>query len=89
MVKICMYRTDMDHHMDHMDHSQHTLHDHANHEMQTIAQSFLNSGILKPQAYLFWKTYNNLQYRAVAIPDKNATTEEPQVVHDNLWRNFN
>ncbi|CAH1987762.1 unnamed protein product [Acanthoscelides obtectus] len=36
MVKICMYRTDMDHHMDHMDHSQHTLHDHANHEMQTI-----------------------------------------------------
>ncbi|XP_072385025.1 high affinity copper uptake protein 1 isoform X1 [Diabrotica undecimpunctata] len=30
--------------------------------------------------YLFWKTYNSLQYRAVSLPDKNATPEEPQVV---------
>ncbi|KAJ8920406.1 hypothetical protein NQ315_005272 [Exocentrus adspersus] len=31
--------------------------------------------------YLFWRTYNALQYRAVTIPDKATTAaEEPQVV---------
>ncbi|XP_028128853.1 high affinity copper uptake protein 1 isoform X2 [Diabrotica virgifera virgifera] len=34
--------------------------------------------------YLFWKTYNSLQYRAVSLPDKNATPEEPQVVQPTM-----
>lgn len=26
--------------------------------------------------YLFWKTYNALQYRAVSVPEKNVVSEE-------------
>ncbi|KAJ8984646.1 hypothetical protein NQ317_009874 [Molorchus minor] len=34
--------------------------------------------------YLFWRTYNSLQYRAVSIPDKGSTSEDNQVVQPTM-----
>ncbi|VEN52481.1 unnamed protein product [Callosobruchus maculatus] len=44
----------------------------------------LYEGLKYFREYLFWKTYNSLQYRAVAIPDKNTASEEPQVVQPTM-----
>ncbi|CAG9861019.1 unnamed protein product [Phyllotreta striolata] len=40
----------------------------------------LYEGLKYYREYLFWKTYNSLQYRAVTIPDKNTPQEEAHVV---------
>lgn len=32
----------------------------------------LYEGLKYYREYLFWKTYNSLQYRAVTLPDKSA-----------------
>ncbi|XP_018580204.1 high affinity copper uptake protein 1 isoform X2 [Anoplophora glabripennis] len=34
--------------------------------------------------YLFWRTYNALQYRAVSIPDKGTPPEDNQVVQPTM-----
>lgn len=34
--------------------------------------------------YLFWRTYNALQYRAVSIPDKGTPAEDTQVVQPTM-----
>lgn len=44
----------------------------------------LYEGLKYFREYLFWKTYNSLQYRAVAIPEKNPSHEEPQIVHPSM-----
>ncbi|KAG5892643.1 hypothetical protein JTB14_025439 [Gonioctena quinquepunctata] len=44
----------------------------------------LYEGLKYFREYLFWKTYNSLQYRAVTLPDKTTTTEEPQVVQPTM-----
>ncbi|XP_031626339.1 high affinity copper uptake protein 1 isoform X2 [Contarinia nasturtii] len=36
------------------------------------AMAALYEGLKYYREYLFWKTYNSLQYRAVTLPDKNA-----------------
>ena len=39
-------------------------------------------GLKYYREYLFWKTYNALQYRAVTFPaEKNVVNEDNQVVH--------
>ncbi|CAG9818366.1 unnamed protein product [Phaedon cochleariae] len=44
----------------------------------------LYEGLKYFREYLFWKTYNTLQYRAVTIPEKGTTSEEPQVVQPSM-----
>ncbi|CAH1112052.1 unnamed protein product [Psylliodes chrysocephalus] len=44
----------------------------------------LYEGLKYYREYLFWKTYNSLQYRAVTIPDKNMPQEEPHVVQPTM-----
>ncbi|XP_023025440.1 copper transporter 1A isoform X2 [Leptinotarsa decemlineata] len=44
----------------------------------------LYEGLKYFREYLFWRTYNSLQYRAVTLPDKATTTEEPQVVQPTM-----
>lgn len=40
----------------------------------------LYEGLKYYREYLFWKTYNALQYRAVTLPEKGAVNEDNQVV---------
>ncbi|KAH1005804.1 high affinity copper uptake protein 1-like isoform X2 [Dendroctonus ponderosae] len=44
----------------------------------------LYEGLKYYREYLFWKTYNALQYRAVSLPDKAAVPDEPQVVQPTM-----
>lgn len=37
-----------------------------------ILLAIFYEGLKYYREYLFWKTYNALQYRAVSLPDKNA-----------------
>lgn len=37
-----------------------------------VLMAALYEGLKYYREYLFWKTYNSLQYRAVTIPDKSA-----------------
>ncbi|XP_057326983.1 high affinity copper uptake protein 1 isoform X1 [Microplitis mediator] len=47
-----------------------------------IIMAALYEGLKYYREYLFWKTYNTLQYRSVtAPPEKNPTTEDSRVVH--------
>ncbi|KYQ58529.1 High affinity copper uptake protein 1 [Trachymyrmex zeteki] len=42
----------------------------------------LYEGLKYYREYLFWKTYNALQYRSVTVPsEKNVVTEDNRVVH--------
>lgn len=40
---------------------------------------FINLNYLRRE-YLFWKTYNALQYRAVTLPEKGVVSEDNQIV---------
>ncbi|XP_050303662.1 high affinity copper uptake protein 1 isoform X2 [Anthonomus grandis grandis] len=40
----------------------------------------LYEGLKYYREFLFWKTYNALQYKAVSLPDKATVPDEPQVV---------
>ncbi|XP_066151044.1 high affinity copper uptake protein 1 isoform X2 [Euwallacea fornicatus] len=45
----------------------------------------LYEGLKYYREFLFWKTYNSLQYRAVSLPDKAPSViEEPQVVQPSM-----
>ncbi|CAG9772478.1 unnamed protein product [Ceutorhynchus assimilis] len=44
----------------------------------------LYEGLKYYREYLFWKTYNALQYRAVSLPDKAPAPEDPQVVQPRM-----
>lgn len=44
----------------------------------------LYEGLKYYREYLFWKTYNTLQYRAVSLPDKATVPDEPQVVQPTM-----
>ncbi|XP_066254661.1 high affinity copper uptake protein 1 isoform X2 [Euwallacea similis] len=45
----------------------------------------LYEGLKYYREFLFWKTYNSLQYRAVSLPDKaSSVIEEPQVVQPSM-----
>ncbi|KAF7286773.1 copper transporter 1A isoform X2 [Rhynchophorus ferrugineus] len=44
----------------------------------------LYEGLKYYREYLFWKTYNALQYRAVSLPDKATAPDEPQVVQPGI-----
>ncbi|XP_063912323.1 high affinity copper uptake protein 1 isoform X2 [Zophobas morio] len=41
----------------------------------------LYEGLKYYREYLFWKTYNALQYRAVTLPEKGVVSEDNQIVH--------
>ncbi|RZC43215.1 high affinity copper uptake protein 1 [Asbolus verrucosus] len=41
----------------------------------------LYEGLKYYREFLFWKTYNALQYRAVTIPEKGVVSEDNQIVH--------
>lgn len=44
----------------------------------------LYEGLKYYREFLFWKTYNALQYRAVTIPEKGVVTEDNQVVQPTM-----
>ncbi|XP_043276146.1 high affinity copper uptake protein 1 isoform X2 [Venturia canescens] len=45
----------------------------------------LYEGLKYYREYLFWKTYNALQYRSVSMPaEKNVVTEDPRVVQPTM-----
>ncbi|XP_030748858.1 high affinity copper uptake protein 1-like isoform X2 [Sitophilus oryzae] len=44
----------------------------------------LYEGLKYYREYLFWKTYNALQYRSVSLPDKGAVSDEPQIVQPGI-----
>lgn len=47
-----------------------------------IIMGALYEGLKYYREYLFWKTYNSLQYRAVSVPDKPVVNEDTsRVVH--------
>ncbi|XP_044756128.1 high affinity copper uptake protein 1-like isoform X2 [Coccinella septempunctata] len=46
-----------------------------------LIMAALYEGLKYYREYLFWKTYNALQYRAVSIPEKGVVNEENQIVH--------
>ncbi|XP_037029264.1 high affinity copper uptake protein 1 isoform X2 [Bradysia coprophila] len=47
-----------------------------------ILMGALYEGLKYYREYLFWKTYNSLQYRAVSVPDKPVVNEDTsRVVH--------
>jgi len=48
----------------------------------------LYEGLKYYREFLFWKTYNALQYRAVSLPDKGPVTDEPQVVQPKMMSNI-
>lgn len=41
-----------------------------------IIMGALYEGLKYYREYLFWKTYNSLQYRAVSVPDKPVVNED-------------
>ncbi|XP_076626481.1 copper transporter 1A isoform X2 [Colletes latitarsis] len=41
----------------------------------------LYEGLKYYREYLFWKTYNALQYRSVKMPEKNVVAEDNRVIH--------
>lgn len=41
-----------------------------------IIMGALYEGLKYYREYLFWKTYNTLQYRAVSVPEKPVVAEE-------------
>lgn len=45
-----------------------------------IVMAALYEGLKYYREYLFWKTYNSLQYRAVTVPERNVVAEESQQV---------
>ncbi|XP_065169675.1 high affinity copper uptake protein 1-like isoform X2 [Atheta coriaria] len=46
----------------------------------------LYEGLKYYREFLFWKTYNALQYRAVSLPaDKRVVAEDNQVVQPTMW----
>jgi len=49
----------------------------------------LYEGLKYYREYLFWKTYNSLQYRAVTLPEKGAvvgvSTEDNARVQPSMW----
>ncbi|KAF5284090.1 hypothetical protein FQA39_LY17139 [Lamprigera yunnana] len=51
----------------------------------------LYEGLKYYREYLFWKTYNALQYRAVEFPaEKGVVNEDNQVVQEYLfWKTYN
>ncbi|XP_057326985.1 high affinity copper uptake protein 1 isoform X2 [Microplitis mediator] len=50
-----------------------------------IIMAALYEGLKYYREYLFWKTYNTLQYRSVtAPPEKNPTTEDSRVVQPTM-----
>ncbi|KAK9881995.1 hypothetical protein WA026_018184 [Henosepilachna vigintioctopunctata] len=46
-----------------------------------LIMAALYEGLKYFREYLFWKSYNALQYRAVTIPEKGVVNEENQIVH--------
>ncbi|XP_047103165.1 high affinity copper uptake protein 1 isoform X1 [Schistocerca piceifrons] len=47
-----------------------------------VFMAALYEGLKYYREYLFWKTYNGLQYRSVSEPgEKNTTSEDNQIVH--------
>ncbi|XP_012219508.1 high affinity copper uptake protein 1 [Linepithema humile] len=47
-----------------------------------IIMAALYEGLKYYREYLFWKTYNSLQYRSVTVPtEKNVVAEDNRVVH--------
>ncbi|XP_008555745.1 high affinity copper uptake protein 1 isoform X2 [Microplitis demolitor] len=50
-----------------------------------IIMAALYEGLKYYREYLFWKTYNTLQYRSVTVPpEKNPTTEDSRVVQPTM-----
>lgn len=45
-----------------------------------IIMAALYEGLKYFREYLFWKTYNSLQYRAVTVPEKQVVEENARVV---------
>lgn len=45
-----------------------------------IIMGALYEGLKYYREYLFWKTYNTLQYRAVSVPEKPVVVEEGERV---------
>lgn len=41
-----------------------------------ILMATIYEGLKYYREYLFWKTYNTLQYRAVSVPEKPVVAEE-------------
>ncbi|XP_044756129.1 high affinity copper uptake protein 1-like isoform X3 [Coccinella septempunctata] len=50
-----------------------------------LIMAALYEGLKYYREYLFWKTYNALQYRAVSIPEKGVVNEENQIVQPTMW----
>jgi copper transporter 1 len=44
----------------------------------------LYEGLKYYREYLFWKTYNALQYRAVTLPEKGVVSEDNQIVQPTM-----
>lgn len=46
----------------------------------------LYEGLKYYREYLFWRTYNTLQYRAVSIPEKGTVPDDSnQIVQPTMW----
>ncbi|XP_049955509.1 high affinity copper uptake protein 1-like isoform X2 [Schistocerca serialis cubense] len=51
-----------------------------------VFMAALYEGLKYYREYLFWKTYNGLQYRSVSEPgEKNTTSEDNQIVQRNMF----
>ncbi|KAL3278457.1 hypothetical protein HHI36_013778 [Cryptolaemus montrouzieri] len=50
-----------------------------------LIMAALYEGLKYYREFLFWKTYNALQYRAVSIPGKGVVNDDNQIVQPTMW----